>query len=141
MCQWGTQTHYSTYPMMERHSAHDTQSGLTHSQWVRWGVRLELGAVMVRKIIITSLFLFPGFVLAYDVRVNPYARKDGTLVQGHYRTAPNINLDDNYGTRGNLNPYTNVLGTQPRNVDTNIYRINVDPPIMKKNSYDINFDY
>lgn len=45
-----------------------------------------------------------------DVWVNPYLRKDGTLVEGHYRTAPNGNPLDNYSFPGNLNPYTGEVG-------------------------------
>ena len=47
-----------------------------------------------------------------DVYVNGYYRKDGTYVQGHYRTRPNGNKTDNYSYEGNINPHTNKVGTQ-----------------------------
>jgi len=49
--------------------------------------------------------------------VNPHVRKDGTYVDGHYRSRPNSTVDDNYGTRGNMNPYTGQTGTQPRSYE------------------------
>lgn len=47
--------------------------------------------------------------------VSPYVRQDGTFVQGHQQTNPNGTQLDNYGTSGNVNPYTGAVGTrQPR---------------------------
>lgn len=51
---------------------------------------------------------------AGDVYVNGYYRRDGTYVQPHYRTALNRTRNDNYSTRGNVNPYTGERGTHPR---------------------------
>lgn len=47
-----------------------------------------------------------------QVRVEGYTRPDGTYVQPHYRTAPNNTPMDNYGTRGNTNPFTGQPGTR-----------------------------
>jgi hypothetical protein len=44
--------------------------------------------------------------------VQPYTRSDGTSVQGHYQTNPNGTQMDNFGTRGNINPYTGAVGTR-----------------------------
>jgi opacity protein-like surface antigen len=44
--------------------------------------------------------------------VQPYTRQDGTYVQGHQQTNPNNTQLDNYGTRGNVNPYTGEFGTR-----------------------------
>jgi len=44
--------------------------------------------------------------------VQPYIRQDGTYVQGHQQTNPNNTQLDNYGTRGNVNPYTGQVGTR-----------------------------
>jgi hypothetical protein len=44
--------------------------------------------------------------------VSPYTRSDGAYVGGHYQTNPNSTQLDNYGTRGNLNPYTGTYGTR-----------------------------
>lgn len=49
--------------------------------------------------------------------VKPHVRKDGTYVEGHYRTRPNSTVDDNYSTRGNYNPYTGQSGTEPRSYE------------------------
>lgn len=43
--------------------------------------------------------------------VNGYTRRDGTYVQGHYRSNPNHTRLDNYSTKGNYNPYTGKAGT------------------------------
>ena len=48
-----------------------------------------------------------------DIYVNGYYRKDGTYVQGHYRTRSNGSKEDNYSYRGNVNPYTGKVGSQP----------------------------
>jgi hypothetical protein len=46
-----------------------------------------------------------------DQYVNGYYRNNGTYVQPYQRTAPNNTLQDNYSTRGNVNPYTGQAGT------------------------------
>ena len=48
------------------------------------------------------------------VWVNGYTRSDGTYVKGHYRTAPNSTVNDNFSTQGNYNPYTGKAGWVPR---------------------------
>jgi hypothetical protein len=42
--------------------------------------------------------------------VAPHVTKSGSSVDGHYRTAPNTTQLDNFGTRGNTNPYTGSTG-------------------------------
>jgi len=44
--------------------------------------------------------------------VSPYVNSHGTYVGGHYQTNPNSTQLDNYGTRGNHNPYTGTYGTR-----------------------------
>jgi uncharacterized membrane protein len=44
--------------------------------------------------------------------VSPHTNSNGTYVGGHYATNPNNTQLDNYGTRGNLNPYTGTYGTR-----------------------------
>ncbi|WKW49614.1 hypothetical protein [Rhodomicrobium lacus] len=39
-----------------------------------------------------------------------YTRNDGTYVEPHYQTRPNNNLNDNFSTKGNVNPYTGREG-------------------------------
>lgn len=42
--------------------------------------------------------------------VQPHVRSDGNMGGGYYRTNPNNTTQDNYGTRGNYNPYTGQTG-------------------------------
>ena len=48
-----------------------------------------------------------------SVRVDGYTTKNGTYVAPHYRSAPDNTRSNNYGTQGNVNPYTGQQGTQP----------------------------
>ncbi|MFL6726011.1 MAG: hypothetical protein ACJ8FS_05805 [Sphingomicrobium sp.] len=49
--------------------------------------------------------------------VSGYTRSNGTYVTGHYQTNPNSTRNDNYSTRGNINPHTGEPGTKPRDED------------------------
>ena len=70
----------------------------------------------MRTLILTLLLAAPiSSAFAGDVYVQPYVRKDGTMVQGHMRSAPNSNPYDNYSAQGNTNPYTGNRGTQNPN--------------------------
>lgn len=65
--------------------------------------------------LIVALLCFAVALLpAKDVHVKGYTRKDGTYVAPHVRTSPNKTRNDNYSTRGNVNPYTGKAGTKPR---------------------------
>jgi hypothetical protein len=44
--------------------------------------------------------------------VQPYTTSGGTYVPPHQQTNPNSTQTDNYGTRGNINPYTGTGGTR-----------------------------
>jgi hypothetical protein len=63
------------------------------------------------------VFLTVAFVLGWlavvhaQVWVNPYTRKDGTEVQGHYRSSPDGNPYNNRSFPGNTNPYTGKQAT------------------------------
>ena len=46
-----------------------------------------------------------------QVWVDPYTRRDGTQVQGHYRSNPDGNPYNNYSYPGNVNPYTGKEAT------------------------------
>lgn len=54
-------------------------------------------------------------VTAADVYVSGYYKKDGTYVQPHYRSDPDSSTNNNWSTRGNVNPHTGKSGT----VDSN----------------------
>jgi hypothetical protein len=44
--------------------------------------------------------------------VGGYTTNSGTYVPPHQQTNPNSTQSDNYGTRGNVNPYTGAVGTR-----------------------------
>ncbi len=68
----------------------------------------------MKKIIFIIAFLFTTAFTFAQVSVKGYYRSNGTYVQPHQRTAPNITRNDNYSTLGNTNPYTGTSGTVPR---------------------------
>jgi len=47
-----------------------------------------------------------------DEYVHGYTKKDGTYVEPYYRSSPDNIRDNNYSTRGNVNPYTGQPGTK-----------------------------
>lgn len=55
-------------------------------------------------------FGFAGLAFAGDTYVQGYLKKDGTYVQGHFRSNPNDGTSDNWSTKGNVNPYTGKKG-------------------------------
>lgn len=61
-----------------------------------------------------ALTIFVNAIFAQNpnhVYVNGYTKSNGTYVQGHYRTAPNSTINDNFSTYPNVNPYTGKQGT------------------------------
>ena len=44
--------------------------------------------------------------------VQGYVTNSGTYVQPHQQTNPNSTQRDNYGSTGNVNPYTGAVGTR-----------------------------
>jgi hypothetical protein len=42
--------------------------------------------------------------------VQPHVNNNGTYTNGYYKTNPNSNTLDNYGARGNVNPYNGQTG-------------------------------
>jgi len=65
----------------------------------------------MRKTLIALAALMAAGAVSAQTYVAPHVRKDGTYVQGHYRSAPNSTKLDNYSTKGNTNPYTGRQGT------------------------------
>ncbi len=68
--------------------------------------------------VVLSLLMVSVFICASvyaDTWVNGYTKKNGTFVQGHYRSSPDNNPYNNWSTKGNVNPYTGRIGT--RNVN------------------------
>jgi hypothetical protein len=70
----------------------------------------------ITAVLLSSLVISAAYA---DTYVNGYNRRDGTYVQGHYRTDANSTYNDNYSTRGNYNPYTGEAGYRPRDEDWN----------------------
>ena len=44
--------------------------------------------------------------------VSPYVNSRGSYVGGSHATNPNNTQMDNFGTKGNVNPYTGAVGTR-----------------------------
>lgn len=47
-----------------------------------------------------------------DHSVRSYVKNSGTVVQSHHATNRDATKQNNYSTRGNVNPYTGVAGTK-----------------------------
>lgn len=61
-----------------------------------------------------TLFAHPSFAQrksSSDVYVKSYVKSNGTVVQGHMRSAPDKSAGNNFSTKGNVNPYTGEVGT------------------------------
>jgi len=71
-----------------------------------------------------------GAAFAQDL-VRGYTRADGTYVAPYYRTAPDNTINNNYSTRGNVNPYTGAMGTRAPNPNQPLYM----PPPTTYNPY------
>ena len=57
---------------------------------------------------------------AKSERVSGYTKENGTYVEPYYRTSPNNTVNDNYGTRGNENPYTGKVGRGQTDYDRQV---------------------
>lgn len=69
---------------------------------------------MMKKIIsvmlmVMSLVAICSIAFA-DTYVRPHYRRDGSYVQGHYRSDRNNYPDDNWSHHGNVNPHTGQRG-------------------------------
>ena len=56
-----------------------------------------------------AVLIFSGSVFAGYVK--GYTKKDGTYVEGHYKSKANKTVTDNYSYKDNFNPYTGESGT------------------------------
>lgn len=72
---------------------------------------------MKRYAIFLTLALIPVASMA-DRYTHSYVRSDGTYVSGYHSTSPNSTRNDNYSTRGNINPYTGTPGYHPRDYES-----------------------
>lgn len=78
-------------------------------------IKQIIGTFSNKLAVITfALILFAGITFAQNpnhVYVNGYTKSNGTYVEGHYRTAPNSTINDNFSTYPNVNPYNGKQGT------------------------------
>ncbi len=72
--------------------------------------------------------LFCGFFTTNAQSVNSsiryqkgYVKKDGTYVNGHYKTNSNKTNHDNFSTQSNLNPYTRKKGQRAKDYSKKAY--------------------
>jgi hypothetical protein len=63
------------------------------------------------KTIIAIVLSLAAIGASAQVHVNGYTKANGTYVAPHERTAPDTTLQNNYSTKGNVNPYTGKEGT------------------------------
>jgi hypothetical protein len=49
-----------------------------------------------------------------DHTISGYTRSNGTYVRPSHATNPDTTRNNNYSTKGNVNPYTGKYGTKPR---------------------------
>jgi len=56
------------------------------------------------------------FSTAEDVYVEGYTKSNGTYVAPHYRSSPDSSINNNWSTKGNVNPYTGEEGYIPRDM-------------------------
>lgn len=84
----------------------------------------------MKKMILLAALLSSA-AMARDVYVQPHVTRNGSYVQGHYQTAPDHNVYNNYSTQGNINPYTGQSGTvNPYTLPQPAYR----PPTYNPNA-------
>ena len=57
---------------------------------------------------------FSFVAIAKDVKVKGYYKKNGTYVKPHYTSAPDSSINNNWTTRGNVNPHTGADGIRAR---------------------------
>ncbi|MCM2979068.1 hypothetical protein M3592_27070 [Priestia aryabhattai] len=92
---------------------------------------------MNKKRIFIALLVFLVFGATIqaqaDVSVRGYYRKDGTYVRPHMRSDPDGNFNNNWSTKGNINPYTGEEGTKTSPSDGGSYDSDYD---SSDDSYD-----
>ena len=69
----------------------------------------------MKKLVILLILVFfstSAYLEAKDTYIKGYTKRDGTSVQGHYRSSPDRYRNNNYSTYGNTNPYTGKRGTR-----------------------------
>jgi hypothetical protein len=68
-------------------------------------------AAMMALALATVAMAWPAAPVEADTYVRGYTRRDGTYVPPHHRTTPDSSRGNNYGSQGNVNPWTGQPGT------------------------------
>ena len=63
-------------------------------------------------LLVFAVVVFATDAFARTVNVRGYTKKNGTYVQPRHRTSPNKTKNDNWSTKGNVNPYTGKPGSK-----------------------------
>lgn len=72
----------------------------------------------MKKLLLTILLLTASGEVLCQQRIQGYIRKDGTMVDGHFRTRPNGTALDNYSTSGNWNPNSGTVSNRRLDIPT-----------------------
>ena len=91
----------------------------------------------MKKVLLLIVFLFAAVTSYSQVYVSGYVKSNGTYVKPHYRTSPNHTRNDNYSTKGNINPYTGSYGTKPRDYGTSYTTPSYTTPSYTAPSYSV----
>lgn len=70
---------------------------------------------MNKLILVLIVTTVSNSLWANNVRVNGYTKKNGSYVSSHHRTGPDKTRNNNYSSRGNMNPYTGKAGVKNTN--------------------------
>ena len=94
--------------------------------------------------VLILLFIFFSYeCFSQDVYVKGYYR-NGKYIQPHYRSRPNSTINDNWSTKGNINPYTGKKGYISRKINffnsSNKITYSQDHLYFIKNCIDIGID-
>lgn len=57
-----------------------------------------------------ALMMVPSAYASKGVWVDGFTKKNGTRVDGHYRSRPDDSYNNNWSTRANKNPHTGKVG-------------------------------
>ena len=98
-----------------------------------------------KKLLLLLFFFISDLIYSQvnpnEVYVSGYTRSNGTVVEPHYRTAPNSTNIDNFTTRPNINPHT----LEPGKLfpDSNFNGVNslITVPISEPSYTSDNLDY
>jgi hypothetical protein len=107
----------------------------------------------MKKFLFIAVF-FLGAVFSAQAQTNSnhvyvqgYTKSNGTYVNGHWRTAPNNTINDNFSTYPNVNPYNGKVGTiapsssNSFNTNSSYYNTNSYFNNTSNSIFDNNSDY